>query len=127
MELNPSDNHGLRYDLSHAFLVHGRDLDALALSKRYPQDGSPPLDLNTALAQFRTGNLPAAQETLRQAKRDHPKVVTMLLKGVSDHLMCRTISRCSVHLHRAAYSAKQVPWLPKIHRPMQSPAEQLQS
>ena len=81
MELNPSDNHGLRYDLSHAFLVHGRDLDALALSKRYPQDGSPTLDMNTALAQFRTGNLTAALETLRQAKQDHPKVVTMLLKA----------------------------------------------
>ncbi len=81
LELNPGDNHGLRYDLSHAFVLHGRDQDALALNLRYPNDGSPTLDLNTALAQFRTGDLPATQETLRQAKRDHPKVVTMLLKA----------------------------------------------
>ncbi len=79
-ELNPHDNHGLRDDLSFAFMLHARDRDALALRQRYPDDCSPTLDLNQVLAQYRLGELAAAQATWDQARRDHPKAAAMLLK-----------------------------------------------
>ncbi|MDO8248748.1 MAG: SEC-C domain-containing protein [Rhodoferax sp.] len=80
LELNPNDNHGLRWDLSYALMLHERDQDALALDQFFPDEASPTLDLNRVLAHFRLGDLAQAQVDLRQAKLDHPKVVAMLLK-----------------------------------------------
>ncbi len=81
LELNPNDNHGLRWDLSFALMLHGRDEDALALDAQFPNECSPTLDLNRVLAHFRLGRLDLAQAELKQAKRDHPKVVALLLKA----------------------------------------------
>lgn len=80
LELNPNDNHGLRWDLSYALMRHGRDQDALALGQLFPNEVSPTLDLNRALAHFRLGDLAQAQADLRQAKLDHPKALAMLHK-----------------------------------------------
>jgi tetratricopeptide (TPR) repeat protein len=79
-ELNPGDNHGLRWDLSYALMRHGRDQDALALDRFFPDDSSPTLDLNRVLAHYRLGDLAQAQVDLRQARLDHSKVMAMLLK-----------------------------------------------
>lgn len=79
-ELNPNDNHGLRYDLSHACVLHGSPERALVLRDRFPNDISPTLVFNAALAEFQLGHSEAAEQWLRQAKKRHPKVLTMLLK-----------------------------------------------
>lgn len=79
-ELNPNDNHGLRWDLSQAYMLHGRDNDALKLNQLYPHDSSPVLDMNRVLAYYRLGDLAQAKEALIKARLDHPKVIAMLLK-----------------------------------------------
>ncbi|MBK7002947.1 MAG: SEC-C domain-containing protein [Rhodoferax sp.] len=80
LELNPNDNHGLRWDLSQAYMLHGRDRDALKLNDLYPHDSSPVLDMNRVLAYYRLADLAQAKEALLKASLDHPKALTMLLK-----------------------------------------------
>ena len=77
-ELNPSDNHGLRDDLSCAYVRLGRWSDVLALDQRYPDD-APTLMLNAVLAWFMTGERAAAGALLAHTAQISPVAVTLLL------------------------------------------------
>jgi len=80
-ELNPNDNHGLRSDLSCAYVRFGRWSDVLALARRYPDDVHPSLCLNAALAAFVLGDAGQAGEQLRQASQRYAvAAVKMLLE-----------------------------------------------
>ena len=80
-ELNPNDNHGLRDDLSCAYVRFERWTDMLALNDRYPDDMQPALALNAVLATFASGDITAAQKMITLAKKDHPVAVKMLLEA----------------------------------------------
>jgi len=71
-ELNPNDNHGLRDDLSCAYVRFERWTDVLALNDRYPDDMQPALALNAVLATFSLGDATAARKMITLARKDHP-------------------------------------------------------
>lgn len=77
-ELNPNDNHGLRADLSSAYVRFERWADVLALDGRYPNDMQPTLALNAVLATLALGENTKAPALARRAKRDYPLAVKML-------------------------------------------------
>lgn len=77
-ELNPNDNHGLRADLSSAYVRFERWSDVLALNQRYPNDMQPTLALNAVLATLALGEKTKAQALARLAKKDYPVAVKML-------------------------------------------------
>lgn len=77
-ELNPNDNHGLRADLSSAYVRFERWTDVMALSQRYPSDVQPTLALNAVLATLALGENTKAQALARRAKKDYPVAVKML-------------------------------------------------
>ena len=79
-ELNPNDNHGLRADLSSAYVRFGRWNDVLVIDGRYADDMNPTLQLNALLANFAMGESTAASQKLKQAAKDHPIAVKMLLE-----------------------------------------------
>lgn len=78
-ELNPNDNHGLRDELSCAYVRFERWADVLALYHRYPDDMQPALTLNAVLASLVLGDAKEASKLLKQAAKDHAVVVKMLL------------------------------------------------
>ena len=77
--LNPNDNHGLRSDLSCAFVRFERWEDALALKDRYPDDMQPTLALNALLAAWVLKQNSGLAHNLKQAANDYPAAVKMLL------------------------------------------------
>jgi tetratricopeptide (TPR) repeat protein len=79
-EINSNDNHGLRDELSCAYVRHGRWADAIALDQRYSNDVQPPLPLNAVLANYAVGDLDSAKTLLQAAKTNHPVAVKMLLE-----------------------------------------------
>jgi tetratricopeptide (TPR) repeat protein len=79
-ELNSNDNHGLRDDLSCAYVRFERWTDVLALNDRYPDNMQPALTLNGVLATFALGDVTEAQKMIKLAKKDHPVAVKMLLE-----------------------------------------------
>ena len=79
-DLNPNDNHGLRADLSCAYVRFARWSDVIALDNRYANDMNPVLKLNTLLATFVLGDTATARQKLQQAAKDHPAAVKLLLQ-----------------------------------------------
>ena len=79
LELNPNDNHGLRDDLSCAYVRFERWADLLALNDRYPDDMQPALTLNTVLASLAMADITQARKLIKRANQDHPVAVKMLL------------------------------------------------
>jgi hypothetical protein len=77
-ELNPDDNHGLRADLSVAYVRFERWQDVLALDAQYPNDSTPTLGLNAVLATFALGQDEHARKLLKEAKHDYPVAAKML-------------------------------------------------
>ncbi len=78
-ELNPGDNHGLRADLSNALVRLARWDDVIALSLRYPGDMQPSLQLNALLAAFALEKSDGIEQDLKQAAKDYPAAMKMLL------------------------------------------------
>ena len=81
-DLNPNDNHGLRSDLSNAFIRFERWEDALALNDRYPDDMQPTLPLNALLAAFALQQDQGLDQRLKQAAKTYSPAVNMLLGPV---------------------------------------------
>ena len=79
-DLNPNDNHGLRADLSCAYVRFARWSDVIMLDNRYADDMNPVLKLNTLLATFVLGDTATARQKLQQAAKDHPAAVKLLLQ-----------------------------------------------
>jgi tetratricopeptide (TPR) repeat protein len=76
--LNPNDNHGLREDLTRAYLRLGRAQDALRVCERYPDDLAG-LTYNQVLALHRLGRFEEARAALAEARRNFPKVYKTLV------------------------------------------------
>lgn len=78
--INPDDNHGLRCWLAGAYLK-ADDADAcLRLVEAYPDDGSPELRFDAALALYRVGSARSATEALQSAHRETPRITRYLLE-----------------------------------------------
>lgn len=82
-ELNPNDNHGLRDDLSCAYVRFERWTDVLALNDLYPEDMQPSLALNAVLATLASGDTTTAQKMIKLAKKESPVAVKMLLEAAA--------------------------------------------
>jgi tetratricopeptide (TPR) repeat protein len=76
--LNPRDNHGVRDELTRAYIEAGDPGRALALADRYPGDLCT-VTLNRILALHRLGRLDEAVEALRAAGERHKVAIDMLL------------------------------------------------
>ncbi len=79
LQLNPTDNQGMRSIVMNDLLSLGRNDEALALAGRYPDDFLAETLYGAALARFRRGD-PDADEALRTAIERLPEVPRYLLK-----------------------------------------------
>jgi hypothetical protein len=80
LDLNPEDNHGLRYWLSGAHLNREDPAACIAICERFPNDAVPDLSLDAALALYRLGRAKAAGEALARVRKHAPDVVPYLLE-----------------------------------------------
>lgn len=78
LRLNPGDNHGLRWELMNAYLMAGRDRDALALAQCYAGEVAPQTRYGQVLALYRLGDMAGAESALREAHGDLPYVARYL-------------------------------------------------
>lgn len=79
LALNPDDNHGLRNMIINDRLRRGDDHAALQLAKDYPADLNPDIAYGHALALFRLGRVDEAEDVIREAIVDLPKVPHYLI------------------------------------------------
>ena len=78
LALNPNDNHGIREQLSAAYLTRGWPEKAVELTDRYPGDLCGPA-LNRILALFVVGRMEDARDELLVAIEEHDVALKMLL------------------------------------------------
>lgn len=83
LELNPNDNHGWRMVLAPQLAGQGRFEEALALMQRYPDD-MPPMEHLRSLALFALGRGEEAEQVLRKAHAQYPRIMEYLLPDVID-------------------------------------------
>ena len=79
LELNPEDDHGVRFLLMNEYLRTGRDEKALALAEQYPHDIAPETRFGAVLALVRLRRLQEAERVLHTATSDLPKTAQYLL------------------------------------------------
>lgn len=80
LALNPDDNHGVRCWLSGACLKADDPEACLRLIEAYPDDTSPELRCNAALALYRLGRARGAVQALQSAHVASPRVTRFLLR-----------------------------------------------
>jgi tetratricopeptide (TPR) repeat protein len=78
LQLNPHDNHGMRFELSRMYLQAGTPEKLIALAEQYPDDTAD-MTLNRVLALYMLGRSGEALIALQTAADKHPKVVSMLV------------------------------------------------
>lgn len=78
--LNPDDNHGVRCWLAGAYLKADNADACLRLVEAYPDDASPELRFDAALALYRLGRARSATEALQSAHRETPRITRYLLE-----------------------------------------------
>ena len=76
--LNPNDNHGFRGMVVNQLLFDGDDAEALEIAGKYPHDLQPEISYGRVLALYRLQRLEEAQDALRAAMEDLPKVARYL-------------------------------------------------
>ena len=81
LQLNPNDNQGVRYLLLAGLVVAGRDDEALALMRQYPDDVAAEWQFTWALVDFRQGRLEEADNRLAAALDYNPTVPLMMAAG----------------------------------------------
>jgi tetratricopeptide (TPR) repeat protein len=79
LDLNPDDNHGVRFLLMNEYLRVGRDEKALALAEAYPNDLAPETRFGAVLALVRLHRLQEAERALITARTDLPKTAQYLV------------------------------------------------
>jgi hypothetical protein len=79
LALNPADNHGMRQELSRAYLETGEPEKTCALLERYPRDFFAASHLNRALALWQCGRRGEALTVLKDAAARIEVAVKMLL------------------------------------------------
>ncbi len=101
--INPDDNHGVRCWLAGAYLK-ADDADAcLRLVEAYPDDASPELRFDAALALYRLGRARSATEALQSAHREMPRVTRYLLE--------KRIARPKLSEHGVSFDGDDRGWL----------------
>lgn len=80
LALNPDDNHGLRCWLSGAYLKSGDAEACVRLVEAYPDDPSPELRFNLALALYRLGRAQGATRAFQAAHRASPRVTRFVIQ-----------------------------------------------
>ncbi len=80
LALNPRDNQGVRASAMSWLLAAGRDVEAVELAERYPDDFFPETTYGRALALYRLGRTPEADSTLKAAIDNLPAVTAELLR-----------------------------------------------
>ena len=83
LKLNPEDNHGYRGVLINLYLQQNKNQQALALAGDYPEDILAEMQFGRILAQYRTGDLQAAQATLKAANNELPLIAKYLLQATA--------------------------------------------
>lgn len=81
LALNPSDNHGFRTILINSYLKSGRNEDALALAKKYPEDMFAEIMYGKVLACYRLGQMMEAKAALKNAHEGLSLVANYLIKA----------------------------------------------
>lgn len=79
LTLNPHDNQGVRDHLIHDYLRLNRIKDALKLATLYPHDMMAAMQYGTALGLFMDGQVIAALDSLKIARKRYPEIAKMLL------------------------------------------------
>jgi uncharacterized protein YecA (UPF0149 family) len=79
LALNPDDNHGIRENLSIAYLDLGQPEKTLQLCQTFADDALCTLPLNAVLALYIMGQTEQATAALDAAKQRHPKALDMLV------------------------------------------------
>jgi tetratricopeptide (TPR) repeat protein len=79
LNLNPDDNHGVRFMLMNEYLRAGSDAKALALAEAYPNDLAPETRFGAVLALVRLDRLQEAERALINARSDLPKTAQYLV------------------------------------------------
>ena len=79
LDLNPDDNHGMRFMLMNEYLRLGSDEKALVLAAAYPNDLAPETRFGAVLALVRLHRLQEAERALIIACTDLPKTAPYLL------------------------------------------------
>ena len=103
LAINPDDNHGVRYWLAGAYLK-ADDADAcLRLVEAYPDDASPELRFDAALALYRLGRARSATEALQSAHRETPRITRYLLE--------KRIARPRLSEHGVSFDGDDRGWL----------------
>ncbi|MFB1488788.1 MULTISPECIES: hypothetical protein [unclassified Thiocapsa] len=74
LRLNPRDNHGVRAELMNHYLRDGQDELALALARRFPNDGLADLAYGEVLALYRLGRQDRARLVLTTAVNRLPRI-----------------------------------------------------
>ena len=81
LALNPNDNQGIRCVAVTWLLQAGGEEEAAALARRYPEDSLPETTYGRALALFRLRRYDEADDVLREAIADLPRVAAEVLKA----------------------------------------------
>jgi hypothetical protein len=80
LRLNPRDNHGVRAELMNHYLRDGKDELALALARRFPNDGLADLAYGEVLALYRLGRQDRARLVLTTAVNRLPRIPQYLTR-----------------------------------------------
>ncbi|HEX6989221.1 MAG TPA: SEC-C metal-binding domain-containing protein [Bacillota bacterium] len=80
LDLNPSDNQGIRYLLVNWFLTEGRTDDAGRLLDEHEEDSALLLYPRALWRYQREGDTPAARDALQEALRNNPHVVGYIMR-----------------------------------------------
>ena len=80
LALNPRDNQGVRASAMSWLLAAGRDVEAVELAERYPDDVFAETTYGHALALYRLGRTPEADAAMKTAIDNLPAVAVELLK-----------------------------------------------
>ncbi len=103
LRLNPEDNHGYRCVLINLYLQQNNNQQALTLAEAYPEDMLAEVQFGRVLAQYRMGNLQAAQATLKTACDKLPLIVKYLLQA--------SAKKPQFHEHGIMQGGKDQAWL----------------
>lgn len=79
LQINPGDNHGVRYELAWMYVERGENEKCAHLAAGYPEDICPELRFNEALALYRLGHARSASDALERADEMSPRVKRFLL------------------------------------------------
>ncbi len=83
LQLNPNDNQGWRQPMVHRYVETGKLPEALQLLDKYPGD-MPPSGHNRALVLYAMGQAEKAEQILKVAHAQSPRILDSLLPDVVD-------------------------------------------